>query len=80
VEYLVSALPGLIRRQPRWAGDLLCRFVCLRADRGYVTEFNRRLSQTSAGKRAAIGRFIRAEEAEGWLHEHRGVLWPEERR
>jgi hypothetical protein len=80
VEYLVAALPGLIRRQPQWAGDLLCCFVCLRAATGYVWQFNRCLARSSPARRAAIRRFIRAEEADGWLQEHRGVLQAEERR
>ena len=76
VEALLRELPDLIRRQPDWAGDILCGLansVGTRWEKD-ITEFRSQLHQASPIEQAAIREYIGSEEQDGWLKNRRGVL------
>jgi hypothetical protein len=76
VEALLRELPDLIRRQPDWAGDILCGLANSVGTRWAkdIIEFRSQLQQASPTEQAAIREYIGGEEQDGWLKHRRGVL------
>lgn len=77
-QYLVAALPDLIKRQPEqsgWAGDFL-NAMAGRPER--IRTFNAQLAQADLLVRKAIVKYIRKQESKGgWLENSVGLLAPE---
>jgi hypothetical protein len=75
VEAMLTELPRLIQNNERWAGDLLS-FITRTQNLAPVLifEFNEALKLAAPIIQTKIIQFIRAQEAEGWLEDKKGVL------
>lgn len=75
VEAMLTELPRLIQNNERWAGDLLS-FITRTQNLApeFIFEFNEALKLVAPIIQTKIIQFIRAQEAEGWLEDKKGVL------
>lgn len=72
---VLTELPRLIQNRDRWAGELLSLLTQARSLAQVLTfEFNEALKASAPSMQSLVLKFIRAQEAEGWLEHKKGVL------
>lgn len=76
---LIAALPGLIHRQPEYAGDILSQVANSTSGEGLalLSAFRKEFAKAKTSTRKVIEDFVTQEENGGWLDGRRkGVIRP----
>ena len=72
----IQELPALIKRQPDWAGELLCAMANGVGTQfePEIADFRAHLNRATEEIRGPINQYIVQQEQTGWLSHRRGVL------